>query len=201
VVPAKARHEYTQGLKRLKERDLQQSVRHFTAAIAAFPGYYEAYYHLGIAELGLQDYTAALQSFQRAIDSSQGKYPRAEFGYGLALCRQGQDQEAERIIRHGLQAEPNLSDGYVALGVALLHLRQLDEAEKAARESLLMNDSRGTGYLVLSDVHSAQGNFRAQAEDLNSYLKLKPDDPDAIFLRKVRDTALSVAARKGQTGR
>src|SRR5437588_3829754 len=105
-IPPKAEHEYQQGLKRLLKRDPGGSLVHFAAAIEKYPDYFEVYYHKGMAEMALNKEDEAMQSFQRAIDLSDGRYARAEFGYGLILCRQGKTEEAERIVRHGLEADP-----------------------------------------------------------------------------------------------
>lgn len=194
--PDKAVQQFESGLKRLNKRDWEGSLQLFDRAIAQFPQYYEAYYHKGIAENQLHEYEAALQSFQSAIDLSGGKYPRAEFGYGLVLCKQGRAAEAERVIRHGLQTDPTIADGYVVLALALLRLNRLEEAEHVARARLLMRDSeRGKGYIVLADIHAALGNVRARIDDLNAYLKLNPGSPNSDFLRSARDFAIQVARR------
>lgn len=195
-IPSRARSELVQGLRHLSQRDAHGSLTYFAAAIQIFPDYYEAYYHQGIAETRLAHYDAALDSFQRSIDLSEGKYPRAEFGYGLVLCKLGQARDAERVIRHGLQTDSNIADGYVVLALALLHLHRLEEAERSALESLRMGDSKGgMAYLVLADIYSEERDFRAQAGALTSYLSLNPDDPDARLLRASRDAASKIAVR------
>src|SRR6266404_3607184 len=147
--PSKARDEFERGLRRLEKRDPAGSLKHFNAAIQISGDYYEVYYHRGVAEMQLGESDEAMQSFQRAIDLSDGRYARAEFGYGLILCRQGKTEEAERIVRHGLEADPNSSDGHVVLGYVLLKSNRLDEAEKSAHEALELNDPNSAkAYLV-----------------------------------------------------
>jgi len=195
-IPAKAQKEFTEGVKKLGKHDVQGSLHSLDKAIAIYPNYYEAYYDRGIVYSILKQYDEALESFQKSIDLSEGKYPRAEFGVGLVLTRKGQPVEAEAIIRHGLQAAPYLSDGYVILGVALLKQRRLEEAEKMARESLAMGDGgEGKGYLLLSDIHAGRGDYRTQAEDITAYLNLHPDDPDRNLLQAIRDKAKEIGAR------
>ena len=91
---------------------------------------------------------------------SEGRYAGAEFGYGLALLREGEAEEAERVVRHGLEADPDSVDGHVVLGLVLLKLGRLDEAEKHAREAIGSNATNSPkGYLVLSDVDAAAANY------------------------------------------
>jgi tetratricopeptide (TPR) repeat protein len=195
-VPSKAKGEFEQGLQRLAKRDSAGSLQHFDAAVRVYPGYYEVYYHQGIAQLQLRNNEEALRCFQKAIDLSEGRYAAAEFGYGLALLREGEVEEAERVVRHGLEADPDSVDGHVVLGFVLLKLDRPDEAEKQAREAIGSNATNSAkGYLVLSDVAAAAGNYDRQVRDLDTYLKLRPNDPNKKMLQRVRDLAKRLAAK------
>ena len=194
--PSKARDEFERGLRRLEKRDPAGSLKHFDAAIQISEDYYEVYYHRGVAEMQLGRSDEALQSFQRAIDLSDGRYARAQFGYGLILCRKNKPEEAERIVRQGLETDATIADGHVVLGFVLIKLNRSDEAEKSAREALRLNDPHAAkGYLVLADVDAARGDYQAQARDLNAYLKLNRNDAHKAFLQAARDTAKRLAAR------
>jgi tetratricopeptide (TPR) repeat protein len=171
-------------------------LRHFDAAIRRFPDYYEVYYHQGIVEMQLGNNEEAKQRFQKAIDPSGGGYARAEFGFGLVLLREGKANEAERLARHGLQEEPDSVDGHVVLGSALLKQNRLEEAKAHAREALQLNGPNSAkGYLVLSDVNAATGNYAEQVRDLDSYLKVHPNDPNRTTLQAARDLAKRFLAR------
>ena len=195
-IPAKARNEFNRGLRSLEKRDAAGSLRHFDAALRIYPEYYEAYYHEGIAALIERNNEEALLRFQKAIDLSDKGYPQAEFGYGLTLMREGKAEEAERVVRHGLESDSNNPDGHVVLGFVLLKLKRPDEAEKNAREALeIHTPNSAKGYLVLSDLNAERGNYQDQARDLDAYLKLRPNDPNKSTLRAVRDLAKRLAAR------
>jgi tetratricopeptide (TPR) repeat protein len=88
-IPDRARQAFDKGLERLEKFDAVGGRTQFARAIAAFPGYYEAYYHLGVAELRLGDDKKAAEAFQKAIDLSGGRYPWAQFALGFVLCRLG----------------------------------------------------------------------------------------------------------------
>jgi tetratricopeptide (TPR) repeat protein len=195
-MPAKARDEFERGLRRLAKQDAAGSLRHFDAAIRISPEYYELYYNEGVAEMHLRNNQEALRCFQKAIDLSGGSYGRAEFGYGLALLREGKAEEAERVVRHGLESDPNNADGHVVLGFILLKLNRPDEAEKSGREALGFNEANSAkGYLVLSDIDAARGDYEGEVRDLDAYLRLRPDDPNKTALRNVRDLAKRLAAK------
>jgi len=196
-VSTKAEGNFERGLQRLAKHDPRGSLRHFAAAIVAAPHFYEAYYHQGVAEAQLNQNEEALRSFQAAIDLSDGHYPRAEFAYALLLSQIGSASEAERIVRHGLQTDANISDGHVVLGLILLKLNRVEEAERSAQKALLLQQpSSAKGHLILADVQGARGDFAGQARELSAYLNSCPDDRNHKYLEAARDAATRLAAKK-----
>jgi tetratricopeptide (TPR) repeat protein len=168
-------------------------VPEFNKALEKCPDFYEAYYERGIAELQLHHHTDALESFQRAINLSGGRYVPASFGYALALVRAGNPHDAEAIVRRGLELG-STPDGHVVLSVVLIELHRLDDAEKSAREALLLH-GRGANqaYLALASIHAERRDYRAEAQDLETYLKLEPADADRQRLTEIRGAALTLA--------
>jgi tetratricopeptide (TPR) repeat protein len=189
-IPGKARDEFQKGLERLAKNDPAGSLSHFTKATQAFPGYFEAYYNIGVANAALGRFDEAMRAFQASIDLSDGRYALAQFGYGYLLCQEGKAAEAEKIVRKGLEIEDVAPEGYVILSKALVQLNRPDEAEKSAREALLRNPRFAGTYLALADVAASKGDFREQIQDLNLYLKLQPSGPGSEQARHHREVAL-----------
>ena len=194
-IPGKARREFEKGLGRLLKRDPAGSVSHFTKAAQAFPGYYEAYYHVGVAETSLGRRDEAMQAFQKAIDLSGGRYAWAEFGFGYLLYLEEKPAEAVTIIQRGLEADESSAVGYLILGLALLHLDRLDEAEKSAHEALLRNPNFAQAYLVLADVYGRRHEYHAHLQSLDTYLSLEPNGAESEQVRQVRAALLRVLGR------
>jgi len=194
-IPGKARNEYVKGLGSLAKNDLAGSVGHFTKAAQAFPEYYEAFYHIGVAETRQGRLEEALPAFQKAIDLSGGRYAWAEFGIGYLLYMEGKTEEAVTTLRRGLEVDANSADGYTILGMALLRLNRLDEAEKCAREALLRNPNFAQAYLVLSDAYGQRLEYRAQVQELDAYLKLEPNGADSERVRQAREQVQGIIAR------
>ena len=190
MIPAKARNEFQRGMKKLGKRDEKGSLRHFDAATQLYPEYYEAHYYEGVAQLNMGKDDQALEAFQTAIALSGGHYARAQFGYGLVLCHRGKPEQAERVVRFGLETDPNISEGHLILGLALLKLNRVDEAAKSAREALQLNDRSSTkALLILADAEAAKGNYGAQIRYLDTYMRLRPHDPNKALLQSVREAA------------
>jgi tetratricopeptide (TPR) repeat protein len=189
-IPGKAQHEFEKGVGSLAKSDFAGSVSHFAKAAEVFPEYYEAYYHMGVAEVGLRRLDEAGQAFQKAIDLSGGRYPWAEFGIGYILYLQGKPEEAVTVIRKGLELDGDSTDGYLVLGMAQLRLNRLDEAERSAREALLRNPNFARGYLLLADVYGQRHEYRAQVQGLETYLRLEPNGAEVEIVRRAREAIM-----------
>ena len=199
-IPSRARDQFARGLNRLAKHDAEGGLRYFAAAIAAAPDYYEAYYLQGVAEAQMNRNDDALESFQTAIDLSNGHYPRAEFGYGLVLARTGKVREAELVVRHGLQTNASIADGHVVLALVLLRLNRLEEAERSAQEALLLHQSTSAkAHLILADIRGERGDLSGQARELDAYLELCPKDRNRKSLEQTRDLAKKIASRKASS--
>lgn len=194
-IPAKARNAFERGLERLAKNDADGSRTQFARATIAFPNYYEAYYHMGVADFRLGREEEAAQAFQKAIDPSGGHYACAQFALGLLLCRRGEYAEAETVIRNGLDVDGGAATGHLFLSLVLFHMNRLEEAEKSAREALLRKPGFAGAYLVLADVHARRGEYGMQLHDLDAYLKLEPDGPASKQVREVRGVVRRIAFR------
>src|SRR6516162_7834816 len=169
-VSSKARGEFERGLRRLAKQDPGGSLRHFSAAIDAFPDFYAAYYHKGVAELQLNQNAEALRAFQTAVDLSDGHYPRAEFGHallGVVLFTLNRLDDAEKSALEALR---------------------------------LNRPGSAKGRLLLADIYGARGDFDGQTRELSEYLKLFPRDRHRDLLRNLRDAAKRLGSERSASG-
>src|SRR5215470_51224 len=194
-IPSKARDEYQHGLQSLAKNDLQEALKRFTKASAAYPNFYEAEYHAGLTQLRMGHREEAMQFFQEAVDLSEGRYAPAEFGVGALLYEIGNTAEAERIVRRGLELDDSLAEGHALLGMVLMREQRADEAERSAREALLRKTTFAQAYLVLADVHASRKEYRSQLQDLDAFLTLQPEGPERARVVQVREFALPNIAK------
>ena len=190
-IPRKAFDNFQRGLERLKKRDAAGSITYFSKAIEKYPQYFEAYYHLGIAQQAVGQDEKAAASFQSAVNLSGGKYAVAQYAYAMILCRQGKIMEGERILRYALDTDLSAyrAIGKAFLGHALLMLNQPEEAERNAHEALLLNPRISEAYLVLAAVHARQSDFPAMLQDIDAFLQFEPPGNRAEAVRRIRDAA------------
>jgi len=189
-IPGKAMGEYQRGLQSIVKHDLTDALKHFTKASTAYPGFYEAQYHAGFVQLKMGHREEAMQSFQRAVDLSEGRYAPAELAVGALLFESGNADAAERVIRRGVELDDSSPEGYAMLGMVLMRERRPEEAERSAREALLRRANFAQAYLVLSDVHASRHDYQAQIRDMDAYLALEPDSPERVRVIKAREFVL-----------
>jgi tetratricopeptide (TPR) repeat protein len=194
-IPWKARNEFEKGVARLAKKDRAESLSHFAKAAQAFPEFYEAYYQMGVVETSLRRLDNARQAFQKSIDLSGGKYAWAEIGIGYLSYLEGKPEEAITIIQRALEKEESSPEAYFILGMALLRLNRLDEAERSAREALLRNPNYADAYLVLSDAYGRRHEYGAQLQGLDAYLKLEPKGAESEHVRVAREAVLRIQAK------
>ncbi len=190
TIPGKAREAYNKGVRRLNVKDWAGSVPEFQRAIKSFPGFYEAYDMLGVAQLAMLNSADAERSFRKSIDLSLGQYAAPHFGLGLILCIDYQQfADAEEMVRDGLDLDPVDASGHFALAWVLYSVGRFTEAEQSAREAIRYKPTFAEPHLLLAEIHLRQNHSAAAIEDLDAYLKLDPDSPRGARAKAARADA------------
>jgi tetratricopeptide (TPR) repeat protein len=195
-VPAKARNAVRQGVECLQKGNLARSLSQFQRAIQECPTYGEAYCQKGLAEVRLGRFDEAVKSFQKAIDLSGGHNALAYFGYGQALARLGKLEDAEAILRRGLEQDPTSAEGYTALSLVLVDERHLSEAENIAQKALQLPDPNAwKARLALACIRANKGEYQDAAQDLEEFLRHLRAHGDKDLIPRVERELIDVKAR------
>jgi tetratricopeptide (TPR) repeat protein len=195
-IPQRARDAFTKGVKGFAAKDSVESVREFQKAIQLFPGYYEAYEKLGVAELDLKQWDSAESAFRKSIELSSGRYPPASFRLGLILSTvRNQFAEAESAVRTGLAMDPEDVTGNFVLGWVLYSTGRLEEAEKSAREAILIQPDFVGARLLLARIQLREGKFSSVVGDLDAFLANDITSPWDAEVRELRTEALRALSR------
>lgn len=198
-VPAKAQKEFDKAVDLMNSKsDFRGAVSEFDRAIQDFPNYYEAYAMQGAAFIALSDPTSAERVLRKSIDLSAGKYPAALYILAGLLNSSKRYSEAEAAARQCLALDETSWHGHMELARALLGLGKLDEALTNALRAGDLESKNPKTFLVLANIHSAQRNYSAFLQDLDSYLALDPTGPAADQVRKERDQ-VQQALRQAQS--
>jgi eukaryotic-like serine/threonine-protein kinase len=186
--------------------DLQTAADYFEQAIAADPGYANAYAGLAQTYLLMPFYNAgaskevfpkAKASATRAIDLD-GTSPEGHSALAMLLCYDFKFRESEEEFKRAIEFDPNYATAHHWYGNTLLNtLRRFDEAIKEGKHaieldplSLIINADLGSTLFLARRYDEAiaqlratlalDGNFAYARVTLGSVLLLKGDTNGAI---------------------
>ena len=186
-MPEAARKSMEAGQKKLyAEKNPTAALRDFQAAVAKAPEYYEAFYQMGLTYLALQNGAEAEKSLQTAVTLSQEKFADADLALASLLLTRHDSARGEPLLLHGLDLKPDSWSGYFQLGKLELYRNHLDAARKAAEKAQSLAPEQAMTYRLLSLIHMRQKNDPATLADLDAYLRLDPDSPEAVTAKKIR---------------
>jgi Flp pilus assembly protein TadD len=191
AIPQKARNAFDKGVAKADSRgDYKGAVQDFQRAITIYPDYYEAYAEMGTAYLRLKEFPAAEKSLRQSIEMSAQKYVPPLMLLSMLLNDQNRSSEAQPLARQVIAADPNAWRGHYELSRALLALRRLPEAEASAYAARDLKPENPDIYLLLSEIHRHTQNPSALLQDIDAYLRLAPQGPAALQVRKLREQLL-----------
>jgi tetratricopeptide (TPR) repeat protein len=186
-MPEKARDLFAAGEKKLYQgHDAHGAITDFQQALVEAPTYYEASYQIGMAYLVLNNSASAEVAFRKAIELSGDTYGDADVRLG-ALLLDRSDPEAGKFIRKGVELSPNFWRSQYELGRVLVGEKNFPEALTAAEKARDLAPNMAMVYRLLSSIHFAQSNYPALLQDLDMYIKLDPDSPNAVGAKQLRE--------------
>jgi tetratricopeptide (TPR) repeat protein len=186
-MPAAAKKNMEAGQRKLyAEKNPAAALREFQAAVAKAPDYYEAFYQMGLTYLALQNSADAEKSLQTAVTLSQQKFADADLALATLWLTRHDSVRGEPLLLQSLDLNPDSWSGYFQLGKLELYRTHLDAALKAAEKARSLAPEQAMVYRLLSLIHMRQKNNSATLADLDAYLRLDPDSPEAATAKKIR---------------
>ncbi|HTC61780.1 MAG TPA: tetratricopeptide repeat protein [Candidatus Saccharimonadales bacterium] len=201
-VPHKAYEEFEKGLSLVYlKSDYRGAINQFQLAIRDFPTYYEAYAEEGAAYQALQEMGPAEEALRKSVELSSGQYAEALFNLAALLTDTKRYPEAETVARKAILDDKSSWRGQFELARALIALKQPDEAEKNAQEARDIMPDNSPVYLLLANIHIQKKDYPALIRDLDEFLRLAPNSPEAEQARKTRERVQGfLNAPKTETG-
>ena len=184
-IPEKARTHYSNGIEESKKGNRQAAIEEFKQAIAEHPSFTLAFNELGVQYLKLNRVEEADQAFQNALKIDPDSFP-ALTNRGLANIMMKRYGEAVPILRKALKKNDQSAVCHYLLGQALANLGLFDEAENELVVSLkLGKEQMKEAHRILAIIYSSRGDKKQAAKELETYLKLAPDSPDADQIKEM----------------
>jgi tetratricopeptide (TPR) repeat protein len=120
----------------------------------------------------------ALNAYRRAA-AIQPKESEPHLSIGQILERGNEFAEAESEYKQALALDPRSSDAVVGLANIYMRGRRFPEAEEYLRKLVADEPNSGVVHIQLGRVLAAEGKTDAAVTELQSGLKLAPQDEDA----------------------
>lgn len=187
AMPQSARDLVDSGKKKLYAgKNPPKALSDFASAVAKAPGYYEAYYLIGMTYITLGDPARAEANLQKSVDLSSQTYPDAVLALAILWLGRHDATRGEPLLRHGLELDPNSWVGFFELGKLEMYREHFDAALQAAQNAKFLAPEQPLVYRLLSLIHLKQKNYAAALADLDAYIRLDPDSPDGLHAKQVR---------------
>ncbi len=184
-IPKPARQAYEKGLKFQKENQADKALVSFNQALEIYPEYFQALTDRANLLMQQNKLAEALADFDRALQID-GDYSPALRGAGYCNIQQRKYDVAVGQLEKSLAREPNIPLTHMLLGYANLSLNRYDQAKLSLQQALKLGaDNVVRARVYLAEVLAHEQKFKEAADEIRTYLRLKPEAADAESLRKL----------------
>ncbi len=185
AAPKDSRAAFEKGREALRKNKLDDARKNFENAARIYPGYAAAWYELGKLASDRARFDDALRFFQTAIRADP-KYAEPYLSVSAIQAVEKQWPQLAETSAALLRLDSyDYPQAYYMNALANYHLRNIDAAEKSAREAERL-DARGRFPLtweLLGVILANRRAFPEAAEQMRGYLRFAPQAPDAAAVR------------------
>ena len=105
--------------------------------------------------------------------------------------------EALSNLEKSYSLEPEIPLTLLLLGYANLSLDRYEEARQSLQQAIKIGgESTARAHVYLAEVYAHEKKFKEASEEIQMYLKMKPNSPDAASLKKMEEGWKSSASKK-----
>jgi predicted Zn-dependent protease len=177
AIPEGPRKEFETGITFLNQKkDPKGSLQHFEKAIAAYPGYYEAYFLAGMAHLQLKQPGDAQTDLAQAIKLNS-KFLEPYYPLATLLMAKKEYAEAERLLHEAQDLDPDGWQWPFELARSEAYQNQWDHALAYAEMALKRANAPPKVHLLMADLYEDTGSPGKAIEELEQFEKLDPNSP------------------------
>ena len=181
------------GSRLFDEAKYDEAVKVFEEILAKFPEIYSIRTDIGVAYLKKEDLDKAAVEFQGVLDKiiqTHGSLnrdvktsTRALSGLGEVALKKGDLESVQKYFAQALELSPG--DEIAAYNVAEVYFShgKTDEAIKYFEIAAAIKKDWPKPFYRLGVVYLNKGDFAKALEQLNAFLRIAPEDPDAPQVR------------------
>ena len=172
---------YAEGLKKVKEGNLNGAIVLFRSALEKDQNYLDARYQLGKAYLDAGKYDSAEKEFNKVLHANPS---RKDITIDLAKVYNGtrKPDQAIRELQEYFKTNPETADSLETLAVAYALSNRMEEAEQILLKVLKLDPNRVTAKLELAGVYAGQKKIEQAKELLAGVIREKPGEARAYLM-------------------
>jgi tetratricopeptide (TPR) repeat protein len=185
-VPKEAEKYFENALKKLDDKKQEEAISDLENALRIFPEYYLALDKIGYEYLAKGKFAESESAFTKALQV----YPKSfssKSGLGIAQYKLGKKQEAVKTLEESIVLDPSLASSFLFLGKIYRELKEYEKAETNLKKAKDLSKNK------IADVHWELAllyyyNLNRPsdaADELELYLKAKPDAPNKAQIEKL----------------
>lgn len=186
LAPKDAKKALEKGRNAAKKAKWEEAQREFEKAVEIYPRYAAAWFDLGRVQEQLKDLEGARKSYAQALKAdSKFVSPYLQLA-SMALHDQKWDDVASNTD-HLLRLNPvDFPQAWLFNSVANYYLKNLDAAEKSAREGLSHDASHHLPKMnhLLGVILAQKQDYAGAVEQLRDYLRYAPNATDSEEVKK-----------------
>ena len=177
-VPESAKKLYEAGIEELRNKKENEGFDKLKKSLEIFPDYFLALERLGTEYVVRGHYTPAFILLTKAVEVNPRSFSSL-FGLGLALYRLQQIDKAIENLRRATEIYNKSANAYLWLGIALQENKSLPQAETALIQANKLSKGESAEiHWQLARLYKEQKRFPESADELELFLKHKPDAKD-----------------------
>jgi tetratricopeptide (TPR) repeat protein len=181
-VPPEARTSYEKALQLAKSGESARAIENLKTALSLYPKFPLALNELGVQYLKIRQANNAVEPLRSAtLLSPDAATPKLNLG--IALLETQQYNESETQLRNALRITATPTS-HMYLGLTLSHLKNTAEAEKELKAAIeTSGDQLTIAHYYLGGLYWKMADYHRAVDELETYLRLTPDAPDAERVR------------------
>lgn len=188
-VPDAARKVYEQALKELgDDKAKDRALLSLQQAVDLFPTYFAALDLLGQEYVKRGNYAAAQPFLSRAVNINR-RSPSTWYALGYAQYKLRQLPAATESLNKSVSYNPNSINAHLVLGTVQRRQHQWRAAETHLQRAKLLSKDNPVAEIhwQLALLYNQTNRAAAAADELELFLKARPDSRDEMRIRKVID--------------
>lgn len=184
-IPENAKDLYEEGVTLLQNGKEKEGFEKLKQALEIFPTYFLALDRLGTEYVVRGYYRPAYVLLTKALEINSRSFS-SKFGLGLAQFQLKEVEKSIDTLKQAIAIYDESVSAYMWLGVALHEDKKLTEAQTALLQANKLSKGKSAEvHWQLARLYSGQNRYSEAADELELFLKYKPDAPEA---EKVKET-------------